>query len=58
MATFLTTVRFTEQGIQAVRHTHDRATAFKAAPEKLGVWVTGIYWTLGTFDGVLVCEEG
>jgi uncharacterized protein with GYD domain len=56
MATFITTLHFTEQGIKAVRDTCERAAAFKATAEKLGAKVTGIYWTLGAFDGVLVCE--
>ena len=56
MATFITTMHFTEQGIKAVRDTCERAAAFKAAAQKLGVKVTGLYWTLGPFDGVLVCE--
>ena len=56
MATFITTLHFTEQGIKAVRDTGERAAAFKAAAEKLGVKVTGQYWTLGAFDGVIVLE--
>ena len=56
MATFITTMHFTEQGIKAVRDTCERAAAFKAAAEKIGVKVTGLYWTLGAFDGVIVCE--
>jgi uncharacterized protein with GYD domain len=56
MATFITTVHFTEQGIKAVRDTCARAAAFKAAAEKMGVKVVGAYWTLGAFDGVIVCE--
>src|SRR5437016_11293561 len=56
MATFITTVHFTEQGIKAVRDTCDRATAFKTSAKKMGVKVSGIYWTLGTFDGVIICE--
>src|SRR5262245_34029340 len=56
MATFITTIHFTEQGIKAIRDTCDRATAFKATAKKMGVKVTGIYWTLGAFDGVIVCE--
>ena len=56
MATFITTVQFTEQGIKAVRDTCDQAEALMAAAEKMGVKVTGLYWTLGAFDGVLVCE--
>jgi uncharacterized protein with GYD domain len=56
MATFITTLHFTEQGIKAVRDTCDRAAAFKATAKKLGVKVTGLYWTLGACDGVIVCE--
>jgi uncharacterized protein with GYD domain len=56
MATFITTLHFSEQGIKAIRDTCDRAAAFKATARKMGVKVTGMYWTLGAFDGVIVCE--
>jgi uncharacterized protein with GYD domain len=56
MATFITTLHFTEQGIKAVRDTCKRAEAFKTTAKKMGVKVNGIYWTLGAFDGVIVCE--
>ena len=56
MAIFITTMHFTEQGVKAVRDTCGRAAAFKAAAKKMGVKVSGIYWTLGAFDGVIVCE--
>ena len=56
MATFITTMHFTEQGIKAVRDTCERAAAFKATAQKMGVKVTGLYWTLGAFDGVIVLE--
>jgi uncharacterized protein with GYD domain len=56
MATFITTLHFTEQGIKAVKDTCDRAAAFKAAAKKMGVKVIGQYWTLGAFDGVILCE--
>ena len=56
MATFITTLHFTEQGLKAVRDTCKRAAAFKTAAEKLGIKVSGQYWTLGAFDGVIVFE--
>jgi uncharacterized protein with GYD domain len=56
MATFITTMHFTEQGIKAVRDTCGRAAAFKVTAKKLGVKVTGTYWTLGAFDGLIVFE--
>ena len=56
MATFITTLHFTEQGVKSVRDTSERAAAFKATARKMGVKVSGIYWTLGAFDGVIVLE--
>ena len=40
MATFITTIRFTEKGLQDIRETGKRATAFKVAAKKMGVKVT------------------
>jgi uncharacterized protein with GYD domain len=56
MATYITTIQFTEQGIKGVRDTCERAAAFKAAAKKMGVNVTAMYWTLGAFDGVILFE--
>src|SRR5258708_12780188 len=56
MATFITTIKFTQQGVQAIDGTTKRAAALKAAAKKLGVKVTDIYWTLGDHDGVLIFE--
>ena len=56
MATFITTLKFTEQGIKAIGDTRKRADAFKAAAKKMGVKVKEIYWTLGGFDGAIVFE--
>ena len=56
MATFITTIKFTEQGIQNFHESPKRAAAFKSAAKKLGVKVRDIYWTLGSFDGVVVLD--
>jgi uncharacterized protein with GYD domain len=56
MPTFITTFRFTEQGTKAVKDTTKRAAAFKTDAEKKGVKVLGQYWTLGSFDGLLILE--
>ncbi len=56
MATFISTVKFTDQGIKDIKATCKRASAFKAAAEKMGVEVRDIYWTLGPFDGVVVFD--
>ncbi|MBI3838563.1 MAG: GYD domain-containing protein [Planctomycetia bacterium] len=56
MATFISTIKFTEKGIQKIHESTKRAAAFKAAAKKMGVRVSGIYWTLGSFDGVIVFD--
>ncbi len=57
MARFITTIKFTEQGIQNIKDTSKRASAFKSGAKKMGVKVKDIYWTLGAaFDGAIVFD--
>jgi uncharacterized protein with GYD domain len=56
MATFITSIKFTQQGIANFRDTCKRAEAFKATAKKMGVKVTNIFWTLGAFDMMLILE--
>lgn len=56
MATFLTTIKFTAQGIKGIGETTKRSGAFKAAAKKVGVKITNVYWTLGEFDGLVILE--
>lgn len=56
MATFITTVKFTEHGVQNIQDSPKRAAAFKSAAKKMGVKVTDEYWTLGSFDGVIIFD--
>ncbi len=56
MPTFITTIRFTEQGIRDIAQTTQRATAFETAARQAGAKVTGVYWTLGDYDGLLIFE--
>ena len=56
MATFISTLRFTEQGVGNIKDTGKRANAFKAAAKKMGVKVQDVYWTLGPFDGVMIFD--
>jgi uncharacterized protein with GYD domain len=56
MATFISTIKFTTQGIQGIRDTTKRAAALKTAAKKMGVKVINAYWTLGSFDGVLIFD--
>ena len=56
MATYITTIKFTPQGIANIQDTTKRASALKASAKRLGVKVADIFWTLGAFDGLLVFE--
>jgi uncharacterized protein with GYD domain len=56
MATFITTLKFTEKGIQGFHESPKRAAAFKASTKKMGLKIIGLYWTLGSFDGVIVFD--
>jgi uncharacterized protein with GYD domain len=56
MATFITTIKFTEKGLQGIQETAKRSAAFKAGAKKMGVKVSGIYWTLVPFDGVIIFD--
>ncbi len=56
MATFISTITFTEQGFKAIKETTKRAAAIKVTTKKLGIKVTNIYWTLGAYDGLLIFE--
>jgi uncharacterized protein with GYD domain len=56
MATFITIIRYTPQGLTNIQDTCKRAAALKAAARKLGARITDTYWTQGPFDGVLIFE--
>lgn len=56
MATFISLVNFTDQGIRAIKGSPDRVNAFKTTAEKLGVSVKAVYYTVGHYDMVLVAE--
>lgn len=56
MATFISLVNFTEQGIRNIKDSPDRYGAFGAIAEKLGVKMKGIYYTLGRYDAVIITE--
>lgn len=56
MARFITTIKFTEKGLEHIKDTSKRAAAFKSAAKKMGVKVLEIYWTLGAFDGLIIFD--
>jgi uncharacterized protein with GYD domain len=56
MATFISLMNFTDQGIRNIKDSADRYGTFKSIAEKLGVTVKGFYYTVGHHDGVLILE--
>ena len=56
MATFITTIKFTQQGIKDIDHSTKRAAIFKTEAKKLGAKVKEVYWTFGDHDGLLILE--
>jgi uncharacterized protein with GYD domain len=56
MATFVVLGCFTDQGIRAAKDTARRADAFKEMAGKMGVTVKDVYWTLGQFDVIAICD--
>ena len=56
MATFITLLSFTEQGIREIKGTLKRAESFTKSAKKAGVTVRDVYWTVGGYDGVLVID--
>ena len=56
MATFISSVKFTAQGLGGIQDTTKRSAGLKAAAKKLGAKITDVYWTLGAYDGVLIFE--
>jgi uncharacterized protein with GYD domain len=56
MATFISLLNFTEQGIRNVKDSPDRYEAFRAMAEQLGVKMKDLYYTVGRYDIVAVME--
>jgi uncharacterized protein with GYD domain len=56
MATFISLVNLTEQGVKGFRQSPERAAKFQAEAKKAGVTVKEVYWTMGAYDVVLILE--
>ena len=56
MAHYVMLVKLTDQGIRNVKDTTKRAAAAADMAGKLGVKVTGTYWTMGQYDLVLIAD--
>ena len=57
MATFISLLSFTDQGIRNVKDSPARSEEFRTmVEEKLGVTLKNIYWTVGRYDIVVIME--
>lgn len=56
MATYIVLSHFTDQGVRNVKDTTKRAEAAREMARRFGVEMKDIYWTLGSYDLVVLCE--
>ena len=56
MATYVSLVHFTDQGIRTIKETTKRAKMFVEMARKAGVKVKDLYWTQGRFDLITITE--
>jgi len=56
MATFVSLINWTDQGVKSFRESGKRADAFAELVGKSGGAVKAIYWTLGEYDLVAITE--
>lgn len=56
MLNYVVLASFTEQGLRNVKDTTKRADTVKEMAGKFGVKMREIYWTLGQYDIVSLCE--
>ena len=56
MATYISLINFTDQGIRNVKESPNRAEAFTALAGTLGLSVKSIHWTSGSYDLVVTTE--
>ncbi len=56
MVTYITLAKLTDQGIRAIKDVTKRADMAKEVGQKFGVHMKDIYWTVGQYDLVTVCE--
>jgi uncharacterized protein with GYD domain len=56
MVRFASLFNFTEQGLRKYPDTLSRADSFIKDAAKSGVKVTGLYWLVGAYDGLVLME--
>lgn len=56
MPTFIVLANYTDKGVHDAKDTVNRADKFKAMAKNAGVTIKDMYWTIGSFDIVTICE--
>jgi uncharacterized protein with GYD domain len=56
MATYISLIQFTDQGIRNIKDTVKRGDAAAAEAEKMGMKIVEEFWTMGAYDAVVVVE--
>ena len=56
MATYVTLLKFTDQGIRTIKQTVSRADAVRENASRFGVTLKSLHWTQGQYDLVGVWE--
>jgi uncharacterized protein with GYD domain len=56
MPAYVVLTKFTDQGVRAAKDTVKRAQAARKQIEAAGGRVIGIWWLLGEYDSMLICE--
>src|SRR5437879_11527192 len=56
MATYISLIKFTDQGIRNVKDTVKRGEAAMAEAEKMGMKLIEEFWTMGAYDVVALFE--
>ena len=56
MATYVSLIQFTDQGIRNIKDTVKRGEAAIAEAEKMGMKIVEEFWTMGAYDAVVVFD--
>ena len=56
MPTYISLVRYTQQGMQTIKEAPARLDATKQAAQSLGIQIKGWYLTMGQYDLVTIVE--
>ncbi len=54
MNRYIALLRYTAKGVEHIKDSTKRAHHFNKLAKKAGVKIEGQYWTIGSYDGVLI----